>query len=67
MALAKRKSDLVEKLRVYWDRDTKNDTGYFTKHHPPICHRQMRPFNINTSNLVRKILQTIRLCEGLLN
>ena len=41
-----------------------NDADYFTKHHPPIYHCQMRSWYIHTSNLVRKIPQTIRLCKG---
>ena len=53
--------EFIEKLRVYWYRGTNNDGDYFTKHHPPIHHRQMRPRYIHTSNLVRKFSQTIRL------
>ena len=52
---------------VYWGKGTNNDANYFTKYHPPIHHRQMRPQNIHTSNLVRTIPQTIILCEGVLN
>ena len=57
----------IEKLILYWYKGTNNDADYFTKHHPPIHHCQMRPWYIHTSNLVRKIPQTIRLCEGVLN
>ena len=52
---------------VYWDKGTKNDADYSTKHHPPIHHRQMRHRYINTSNLVRKFPQTIILFKGVLN
>ena len=62
-----RDKEFFDQLRVYWDRGTKNDAGYFMKHEPPIHHHQMRPCYIHTSNLVRKIHQTIRLCEGVLN
>ena len=62
-----RYKEVLEQLRLYWDRGMKNDTDYFTKHHPPIHHRQIRPRYIYTSNLVRTISQTIRLCEGMLN
>ena len=53
--------------RVYWGKGMKNEADYFTKHHLPITHCQMRPRYIHTSNLVRKISQTIRLCKGTLN
>ena len=59
--------EVIEQLIVYWDRGTNNEADYFTKHHPPIHHRQRQPLYINTSNLVRKIHQTIILCEGVLN
>ena len=59
--------ELLEQLRLYWYKETNNDSDYFIKHCPPIHHRQMRPWYIHTSNLVRTIPQTIRLCEGLLN
>ena len=58
---------VIDQLRVYWDKVTNNDANYFTKHHPPIHHRQMRPRYIHTSNLVRTVPQTIRLYEGVLN
>ena len=42
-----REKEVLDQLRVYWDRGTNNDADYFTKHHPPIHHRQMRPrYNI---------------------
>ena len=62
-----RYKEVIDKIRVYWDKVTNNDADYFTKHHPPIHHRQMRPRYIHTSNLVRTITQTIRLCKGVLN
>ena len=62
-----RDKEVLEQLRVYWDRGTDNEADYCTKHHPPIHHHQMRPRYIHTSNLVRTISQTIRLCEGVLN
>ena len=54
-------------LRVYWYKVTNKDANYFTKHHPPIHHRQMRPRYIHTSYLVRKIPHTIILCDVVLN
>ena len=57
-----RDKDLLEQLRVYWDKGTNNGTEYFTKHHPPIHHPQMLPRYIHTLNLVRTITQTIRVC-----
>ena len=62
-----RDKDVLEQLRVYWDKGMNNDADYFTKHHSPIHYRQMRPWYIHTSNLVRTIPQTIGLCEGVLN
>ena len=59
--------DVLKQLRVYWDKGTKNDADYLTKNHPPIHHCQMRRRYIHTSNLMRKIPQTIRLWEGVLN
>ena len=47
--------EVLEQLRLYWDKGTNNDTYYFTKHHPPIHHRQMRSRYIHTPNLTRKI------------
>ena len=38
-----RDKEVLEQLRLYWDKGTNNDADYFTKHHPPIHHRQMRP------------------------
>ena len=62
-----RDKDVLEQLIVYWYKGTNNDADYFTKHHPPIHHRQMHPQYIHTSNLVSKIPQTIRLFGGELN
>ena len=62
-----RDKEVLEQLILYWDRGTNNDTDYLTKHHPPIHHRQTRPRYIHTLNLVRKISETIRLYEGVLN
>ena len=42
--------EVLEKLTFYWYRSINNDTDYFTKHHPPIHHCQMRPRYIHTSN-----------------
>ena len=42
-----RDKEVLEQLRVYWDKGTNNDADYFTKHHPPIHHRQMRPWYIH--------------------
>ena len=36
-----RNKEVLDKLRVYWYIGTNKDIGYFTKHHPPINHRQM--------------------------
>ena len=62
-----RDKEVIEQLRVYWYKLTNNDADYFTKHHLPIHHRQMRPRYIHTSNLVRKIPHTMKLYEGVLN
>ena len=62
-----REKEVLEQLRIYWDKGMNNDADYFTKHHPPIQHCQIIPRYISTSILVRKIPQTIRLCEGVLN
>ena len=45
-----RDKEVLKQLRVYWDKGTNNDADYFTKHHPPTHHRQMRPQYIHTSN-----------------
>ena len=58
---------MLDQLRVYWDIGTNNDTDYFTKHHPPIHHRQMRPGYIHTLNLVIPVPHTIILSKGVLN
>ena len=62
-----RDKEVLDQLIVYWYRGTNNENDYFTKHHPQIHHRQMKPCYIHTSNLARTITQTIRLCEGVLN
>ena len=62
-----RDKEVLEQLRVYWDKGTNKDADYFTKYHPPIYHRQMHPRQIRTLNLVREISHTIILCEGVLN
>ena len=62
-----RDKELIDKLRVYWDKGKNNDPDYFTKYHSPIHHHQVRPQYIHTSNLVRKLPQIIRLCKGVLN
>ena len=62
-----RYNKVLEQLGVYWYKGTNNDADYFTKHHPPIRHNQIRPRYIYTLNLVRKIPQTIILCKCVLN
>ena len=62
-----RDNEVLEKLRLYWERGTNKDADCFKKHHPSISHRQMRPYYIHTLNLARTITQTIRLCKSLLN
>ena len=32
-----------EMFRVHWEPGTENKADYFTKHHPPAHHKQMRP------------------------
>jgi hypothetical protein len=34
---------LHEQLRIYWDKGQNNQADYFTKHHPPAHHIEMRP------------------------
>ena len=41
-------------LRVFWEKGLLNDTDYFTKHHPPKDHRQMRPRYILSGHNVSK-------------
>ena len=62
-----RDKGVLDQLRLYWDKVTNNDADYFTKHHPPIHHHQMRSRYIHTSNVARKIPQTIILCKYVLN
>ena len=62
-----RDKEVVEQIILYWYRGKNNNADYVMKHHPQIHHRQMRPRYIHTSNLVRKIPQTIRLFKGVLN
>ena len=62
-----RDKEVLEENKVYWDRGTNNNDNYFTKHHPSIHHRQIQPRYIHTSNLARKIPQTIRLFKGVFN
>ena len=62
-----REKEVLEQLRLYWEKEANNYANYFTKYHPPIHHSKMRPRYIHTSNVVRKIPQTIRLCESVLN
>ena len=66
VALVERKK-VLEKIRVYWDKETNNGADYLKKNHPTMHYHQMRPQYIHTSNLVRKMPLTIRLCEGVLN
>jgi hypothetical protein len=43
-------------LRVYWEKGSANDADYFTKHHPPNYHRQMRPrYILQGHNISNKI------------
>ena len=62
-----RDKEVLEQLIIYCYKGTNDDSDYFTKHHPSIHHRQIRPWYIYTLNLVRTIPQTIILCEGVLN
>ena len=62
-----RDKEILEQLRVYWDKGTNNNSGCFTKNNTLTHHREMRPRYIYTSNIVRTIPQIIRLCEGVLN
>ena len=62
-----RYKDVLEQIRLYYEKGTDNESDYLLKYHPPIRHRQVRPWFIHTSNLVRKIPQTIILCKGVLN
>ena len=36
-------ADTLGHLRILWDKGKNNLADYFTKHHPPIHHRTMRP------------------------
>ena len=49
-----RDKELLYHLRVYWYKRVNNDADYYTKHHLPIYHRQMRLCYVHTSNLARK-------------
>ena len=66
MSLVERQ-EVLEQLRVYWNKGTENDADYFTRHNTPIQNFQMRPWYIHTLNLVRTIPQTIQLREVVLN
>ena len=35
-------------FRIYWDRGNTNLSDYFTKHHPGLHHRRVRPIYIKT-------------------
>jgi hypothetical protein len=59
-------------LRVYWEKGSTNDADYFTKHHPPNYHRQMRPrYILQEHNISTKIhpfhfrLTCARVCSSL--
>ena len=41
-----REKEVLEQLRVYWDKGTNNEADYFTKHHPTIHCRQIQPWYI---------------------
>ena len=56
-----------KQLIIYWDRGSNKDADYSTKHYSPNHHRQMRPHYMHTSNLKRKIPQTMRWCKVVLN
>ena len=43
-----RDKEVINKFRVNWNRGTNNDVDYFTKHHPPIHHRQTILWYIHT-------------------
>ena len=42
-----------KELRVYWDKGSRNDADYYTKHHSPAYHQNMRP---------RYVINNIQTC-----
>ena len=62
-----RENEVLDQLRVYFYRETRNNVNYFTNNHPPIHLRQIQTQYIHTSKLVRIFPQTIRLCKDVLN
>ena len=50
-------------FRVHWKRGKNNLADYFTKHHPPSHHIEVRPTYLQTAKLARKSEPE---CEGVL-
>ena len=45
-----RDKELQRLLRIFWERGSLNNADYFTKHHPPSYHKQIRSRYILTAN-----------------
>jgi hypothetical protein len=58
--------DIVQQgeLAVHWLQGEDNLADYFTKHHPPAHHIQMRPIYLHTSQMA---LATTHGCRGVLS
>lgn len=41
-----RDRELQSQFKVFWERGSKNDADYFTKHHPIKYHRTIRPIYV---------------------
>jgi hypothetical protein len=50
-----------QQLRMYWDKGTNNKADYFTKHHSPAHHLQMRSQYVLNAHFVSKIMRALRI------
>jgi hypothetical protein len=55
-----------EQLRSYWDKGLNINADYFTKHHAPSHHRDMRPKYVLNANQLTAPLQHLgaRVCSN---
>ena len=51
----------LQEFRYYWDRGEHNEADYFSKHHSPSHHIQMRPKYILKGHCVNKLFNVHRL------
>ena len=53
-------------FRVHWKRGTDNKADYFTKHHPPAHHIQVRPTYLHVAQAAAWVGTPTSDCKGVL-